>query len=86
MALSRVTEGLEEAFLKGWWWLSYPASHSQAVLRNQMAAPLSKAYICFVVVGETLLLVKQIFRAERNIWVARMCQNQTDVCLLKTHF
>lgn len=85
MALSRVTEGPEEASLKdgGGCLTLLPTS---AVLRNQMAAPLSKAYICFVVVGETLLLVKQIFRVERNIWVARMCQNQTDVCLLKTHF
>lgn len=44
-----------------------------------------KANVCFVAVMETFPLVKQIFRAERNIWAARMCQNRTDACLLKTH-
>lgn len=43
-----------------------------------------KANVCFVAVMETFPLVKQIFRAERNIWAARMCQNRTDACLLKT--
>lgn len=28
-------------------------------------------------------MVKQIFRAEKNIWAARMCQNRTDACLSK---
>lgn len=45
-----------------------------------------KANVCFVAVMETFSLVKQIFRAERNIWAARMCQNRTDACLLKTCF
>lgn len=45
-----------------------------------------KANVCFVAVMETFPLVKQIFRSERNIWAARMCQNRTDACLLKTCF
>lgn len=42
-----------------------------------------KANVCFVAAMETFPLVKQIFRAERNIWAARMCQNRTDACLSK---
>lgn len=68
-------------------WSCFPA---QAVWRNiwnsvwPSLPPQSKCLFCCS--DGNISLVKQIFRAERNIWAARMCQNRTDVCLLKTHW
>lgn len=75
----------EEAFL----WGRRSATPWRSCFRvrpceNVVAIPRHKAHVCFLSVLETCLLLKQIFRAERNDCAARVCQNWTDVCLFKT--